>query len=190
MDLRRIKWRRLFRAIHRDLGYIAVALILAYGLSGLAVNHIEDWNPNYSYSTRDVDVGPLPTDSLAAAEAHVVTALGIARADVRGHFHENPRELRVFLDGGQEVRVEFATGRGTYKGLAKRAVFFEVNAMHLNNLKGIWTYVADAFAIALIILALTGLTMMKGDRGLLGRGKWFVAGGLAIPIAFVVYLYT
>ena len=120
----RIKWRRLFRAIHRDLGYIAVALILAYGLSGIAVNHIEDWNPNYTLSTTDVDVGPLPMDSLAAAEAHVIAKLGVPRRDVRGHVQDSVRDFRVFLDGGQEVKVDIATGRGTYTTLAKRRVFF------------------------------------------------------------------
>jgi hypothetical protein len=60
----------------------------------------------------------------------------------------------------------------------------------LNNLKGVWTYVADIFALALMILAITGMTMMKGDRGFMGRGKYFVAAGLAVPVGFIVYLYS
>jgi uncharacterized protein len=68
-------------------------------------------------------------------------------------------------------------------------VLFQVNALHLNQLKGLWTYVADAFAIALMVLATTGMTMMKGDQGLLGRGKWFVGAGLLIPIGFILYMF-
>lgn len=185
-----MKWRKLFRAVHRDVGYVAVALTIAYALSGIAVNHIEDWNPNYRFDERSVDVGPLPAASLAEQEAYVTARLGIARASVRGHFAETLTDLRVFLVDGQEVRVDTRTGRGTYKSLSTRPVFFEVNALHLNNLKGIWTYVADVFAVALMVLAITGLTMMKGDRGLAGRGKYFVAGGLAIPIAAIVYMYS
>ena len=189
MTLRGVKWRKLFRAVHRDLGYVAVALVLAYGLSGLAVNHIEDWNPNYSYDERAVAIGPL-AGSLAEQEAQVIAKLGIPRAAVRGHFQESANDLRVFLVEGQEVRVDPQTGRGTHKGLAKRAVLFEVNALHLNNLKGIWTYVADVFAVALIVLALTGIVMMKGDRGLAGRGKWFVGAGLLVPVGFIIYMYS
>ena len=81
------------------------------------------------------------------------------------------------------------TGRGTYHGIARRNVFFEVNALHLNNLKGLWTYVADIFALAIMVLALTGMTMMKGDRGIAGRGKWFVLAGLTIPVTAVIYMY-
>lgn len=176
--------------VHRDIGYVAVALTLAYGLSGIAVNHIDDWNPNYSYAERSVDIGALPAGSLADQEAYVVAKLGLDPRQVRGHFQETPSELRVFLVEGQEARVDMTTGRGSLKTIAKRAVFFEVNALHLNNLKGIWTYVADIFALALMILALTGMTMMKGDRGFLGRGKYFVGAGLLIPIAFLIYMYS
>jgi hypothetical protein len=82
------------------------------------------------------------------------------------------------------------TGHGTLKTLARRPVLFEVNSLHLNNLKGLWTYVADLFALALMFLAITGMTMMKGDRGLAGRGKWFVGAGLLIPISAIVYIYA
>jgi hypothetical protein len=69
-------------------------------------------------------------------------------------------------------------------------VLFQLNALHLNNLKGAWTYVADGFAVALIFLALTGMTMMKGDRGLFGRGKYFVLAGLAVPVGFIAYVFA
>jgi len=187
--VRHRNWRRWFRAFHRDIGYTAVALILAYGISGIAVNHIEDWNPNYKFERRDVAIGAL-SGSLSEMEGQVVERLRLDRGAVRGHFQETETTLRVFLDEGQEAVVDIHTGRGTLKTLSTRTGLFEVNSLHLNNLKGVWTYVADVFAFALIVLALTGMTMMKGDRGLFGRGKYFVAAGLAIPIGFIVYMYS
>lgn len=181
-------WRRWFRAFHRDIGYAAVALILAYSLSGIAVNHIEDWNPNYSYTEDAFDIGPISGEPAVMAAA-VIERLQIDPRGVRGHFLETTTQLRVFFEEGQEAKVDTTTGRGTLKLLGKRAVLFEVNALHLNNLKGLWTYIADVFAVALIVLAITGMTMMKGDRGFWGRGKYFVGAGLAIPIAAVVYMY-
>jgi len=182
-------WRRWFRAFHRDIGYVAVALTLAYALSGIAVNHIDDWNPNYRYSERTVAIGPL-TGSIPDMANAIVHKLALDPRAVRGHFQETDTQLRVFLDEGQEAKIDITTGRGTLKSLSQRAVFFEVNALHLNNLKGIWTYVADVFAVALIVLALTGVSMMKGDRGFMGRGKYFVLAGLAIPVAGIVYMYS
>jgi hypothetical protein len=185
-----VRWRHLFRVVHRDLGYVFVALVLAYSVSGLAVNHIDDWNPNYTLEERTVDLGPLPAGTYAEQAAHVIAALRLDPQAVRGHFAETDTTLRVYLDDGQEVRLDIPTGRGVIKTLERRAVLFEVNALHLNTLKGVWTYVADLFAVALIVLALTGMLMMKGDRGLLGRGKYFIAAGLSVPIGFVIYLHS
>lgn len=184
-----LSWRRWFRAFHRDIGYVVVALTVAYSLSGIAVNHIDDWNPNYSYGESAIDIGALPA-GLAEREAYVIAKLDLARAEVRGHFQESETDFRVFLDEGQEVRVDTRTGRGTYKRITRRAVFFQVNALHLNNLKGAWTYIADAFALCLLVLAITGVSMMKGDRGFLGRGKYFVGAGLLVPIGALIYMYS
>ena len=185
-----IMWRKWLRVLHRDVGYVAVALIIAYGVSGLAVNHIEDWNPSYTFAERGFDIGPLPAGEPAVMADAVIDRLRLDRASVRGHFLETARELRVFLTDGQEARLDVTTGKGKLKLVARRPVLFQLNALHLNNLKGAWTYVADAFAVALIILALTGMTMMKGDRGLLGRGKYFVLAGLAVPVGFIAYAFA
>ncbi|ACY18216.1 PepSY-associated TM helix domain-containing protein [Haliangium ochraceum] len=185
-----MRWRQWTRALHRDIGYATTALVIAYSLSGLAVNHIDDWNPSYRMRDLPVAIGPVPPGSGAEQQAHVVAALNIAPGEVRGHFRESENRFRVFLDEGQEVRVDLDTGAGVMKRIDPRPVLFEVNALHLNNLKGIWTWIADLFAIALLLLAITGLLMNKGRRGLLGRGKWFVGAGLLVPIAFVFYLHA
>ena len=185
-----MSWRQRIRALHRDIGYAAAALTIAYALSGLAVNHIEDWNPSYVFRETPIDIRPVPAGSFSDMQAHVVAALGLPAAEVRGHFMETETLLRVFLVEGQEARVDVRTGRGMLKRVHTRPVLYEVNALHLNNLKGIWTWVADVFALALLTLAITGLLMHKGRLGLAGRGMWFVGAGLAVPVAFVVYLYS
>ncbi len=183
-------WRKWFRALHRDVGYVAVALTLAYGLSGLAVNHMGAWNPNYRFSEASFDLGPVPPGTPDEQARFVIDRLRLDPRAVRGHFLETTTDLRVFLDQGQEARLDTTTGQGQLKTITRRAVLFEVNALHLNTLKGVWTYVADLFAVALMFLAVTGSLMMKGDRGLAGRGKWFVGTGLLIPVGFVVYMYA
>lgn len=184
-----MRWRHLFRVLHRDIGYTAVALTLAYGLSGIAVNHIQDWNPSYTFAEREIDIGPLPAP-LDEQEAFVVKRLDLDPSSVRGRFLETDTKLHVFLTEGQEAVLDTRTGHGTLKTIARRPVFFQVNSLHLNNLKGVWTWVADIFALALMVLAVTGMVMMKGDRGLAGRGKYFVGAGLAIPVGFLIYLYS
>ncbi|MCP4447044.1 MAG: hypothetical protein GY811_17105 [Myxococcales bacterium] len=186
----KIRWRKLFRTLHRDIGYAVAALTLAYCISGIAVNHIDDWNPNYTFVNTRIDVGGLPVGDYQAMQDHVVTVLELNPKSVKGHFMETETLFRVFLTNTEEVSVNVETGRGLFKQVKTRAVLYELNALHLNSIKGIWTWVADIFALMLIILVLTGLFMMKGKRGIAGRGKWFVGAGLAIPVVFIWYTVT
>lgn len=183
------KWRKTFRVVHRDMGYVTAALVLAYSISGIAVNHAEDWNPNYSIEETAIDIGPLPNESFDAMEAHVVTALDLDPKAVRGRLMDTETVFRLYLPEGSEVRVDIRDGKGTMKMVSTRFFLYEVNALHLNSIKGIWTWVADLFAIALILLTITGIFIHKGRQGLAGRGKWFVGAGLLIPVVFIGHMY-
>jgi hypothetical protein len=70
-----------------------------------------------------------------------------------------------------------------------RSVFRETNYLHLNVPKKVWTYIADIFAAALIYLAVTGIFMIEGEKGIKGRGKWLVGFGLLIPLTFLFVYY-
>lgn len=183
------KWRKTFRVVHRDIGYATAALVIAYCISGLAVNHAEDWNPNYDIEETAVDIGPLPGDSYDAMEAHVVEALDLDPAAVRGRLMDTETVFRLYLPEGSEVRVDIRDGKGTMKMVRTRFFLYEVNALHLNSIKGIWTWVADLFAIALLVLTITGIFIHKGRQGIAGRGKWFLGAGLLIPVVFIAHMY-
>ena len=48
-----MKWlRRWSRILHRDIGYFFIGASLIYGISGIALNHLNDWNPNYSVNLK------------------------------------------------------------------------------------------------------------------------------------------
>lgn len=179
-------WFRLNRNVHRDVGYLVCVVTLLYAVSGLAVNHVEDWNPNYAIETGTVYVGPVSVADLEAAERHIVTALALDPAEVRGRHHVSPRELKVFLVEGGEVVVDPETGQGTIERVTPRPVLFDANALHLNRLKGVWTFVADLYALLLLYLAAGGIFMLRGKTGLAGRGKWLVAAGAAVPVLFLM----
>ena len=53
---RRFKWRRWNNVLHRDLGYFCVALTVIYAISGVAVNHIHHWNPNYRFERIEANI--------------------------------------------------------------------------------------------------------------------------------------
>lgn len=183
-------WRQTLRAIHRDAGYVAAPLTILFALSGIAVNHIDAWNPSYARTTEPLALGPLTGADVASLEREVVARAGIDPSEVTGRRRSSPQKFTVFLQEGGEATVDPTTGGGTLLRVTPRTGLFEANVLHLNHLKGVWTYVSDAFAVVLVFFAVSGLVLNQGRTGLEGRGKWFLAGGLAIPVAFVAVYHA
>ena len=72
------------------------------------------------------------------------------------------------------------------EGQTPRLLLRVANWLHLNRGKQAWTYVADAYAVLLLYLAASGLFMLPGRKGLLGRGGLIALAGAAVPIVYVV----
>lgn len=179
-------WRKTLRSLHRDTGYLVVGLVVAYAVSGIAVDHIEEWNPNRVVTWTELSLGKVTGESAEARVATVVERLDLEPSQIRSHLMASATELRLFLVSGGQITVDVATGLGGMKTVVERPVLRQVNALHLNDLKGAWTWVADAFALALIFLAISGAIMLRGDQGFRGRGKWLVGLGLLVPIVALI----
>ncbi len=181
-----MKLRKIVRVVHRDLGYLSVVLLIIYSVSGIAVNHVADWNPNYIIEKTEVSftLNEDTTMTQAQMEAYVISELGI-RDSVQNRFRENISTIDLFFDG-KTIVADLKTGIAKIEQVNDRAVIKETNFLHLNKPKKLWTYVADAFAIALCFLGITGLFILKGKNGLAGRGKYFLIVGALIPIVFLI----
>lgn len=180
------------RAVHRDVGYVAVGLTFVYALSGLAVNHLTDWkdgDASFSSYTREVDVAPLPApsgdsekDDHAIADA-VRKKLGIVQ-EPREVYRLDATKIDVTFDK-RTVHIDVAAQRAVDEGQKPRFFLRAANWLHLNRGKKQWTYVADAYAAGLLLLALSGIFMIPGKKGLVGRGAVLVGIGIAIPVLYV-----
>jgi hypothetical protein len=177
-----LRWRPLLRAIHRDVGYTAVGLTFVYALSGIAVNHIAQWDPNFRDTTAVHDLGPLPADDQEAAQ-QVSAKLGVAEAP-REVYREGD-ELEVLFEH-RTLHVNTASGHVVDEQQQPRFFLRAANWLHLNRGKKAWTYFADSYAAGLLLLATSGLFMIPGRKGLFGRGLFFVAAGIAAPIVYLL----
>lgn len=180
---RRLKLRPWVRAIHRDLGYLAVGLTVVYAVSGLALNHLADWDPNFVTTTRTVPwATALPAGDAEAATA-VQTAFGLddAPTDV---FRLSATEAQ-FTFPGRTIQVDTTRGSAIEKAQEPRFFLRVANWLHLNRGKSAWIYFADGYAIALLVLAGTGLAMIPGRKGFFWRGLLLSAAGAAIPILYL-----
>jgi hypothetical protein len=182
---RRLSVRGVLRAVHRDLGHLAVGLTVVYALSGLAVNHVADWDPSFRNHEATHELGgPIPGDDAAIAAA-VAAKLGV-KGTPRDVYRAGPDRLDVVFDR-RTLHVTPSTGRVFDEGQSPRPLLRVANWLHLNRGKKAWTLVADAYATGLLMLAVSGMFMLAGRKGLLGRGGLFVVLGAAIPIAYVAW---
>ena len=178
------KWSRI---LHRDIGYFFIGTTLIYGISGIALNHLSDWNPNYS-----VEVNYFTTNLNLAKSSNIkpnVLKLLDAidkRNNYKKHYYPNQDQLKVFLKGGSSVVVNIKSGKVRAEYLKKRPVFYESNYLHYNPNR-FWTWFSDAFAAALILFAISSFFMVKGKHGITGLGGIYTILGIIIPLVFLWY---
>ena len=168
------------------MGYFCVALTVIYAVSGLAVNHMEDWNPNYRIERIRQEFAPVPVGGKDEMVAAIVDRLGLP-TDYVDSFRPRPEMVEIFYDG-YTVTAHAERGVATWETRTERKVLYDLNFLHLNYGKGIWSWFADLYALALIVLACTGIFVLRGRQGITGRGKWFMGAGLAIPLLLLFFL--
>jgi uncharacterized protein len=179
------KWNRI---LHRDFGYFFFGLTIIYCLSGIALNHKKDWNPNYSITYKDISISE-NIDKTTINEKWVKDLL--LTYDEQDHykkyFFPDSKTLRIFIDNGS-VSINIESKKGYIEKISRRPFFFEVNFLHYNPGKW-WTWFSDIFCGGMIIIAITGLFIIaKSKTSLSRRGVWFIIAGLIVPVLALILL--
>ena len=181
-----LKWRKWFRIIHRDFGYLFFGMTIIYAISGIAINHINDWNPNYVITTKEIKFD-MPAKVDKAEVMKLLKSIDEENNYKNFYFPGNNR-VKIFLQDGSII-ANLTSGEALMEKVKRRPILREMNYLHYNPIKW-FTWFSDLFAGALILLAITGLFLLKGKKGITGRGAWLTALGIIIPIAFlIIYFY-
>ena len=130
-------------------------------------------------------IAPIEATERAEMIREALSKLAIGEQP-RNAFRPNPATLQLFFKA-RTYSVDLPTGNVIVEQANPRPVLFEMNQMHLNAPRRFWTVVADVYAIALIVLAITGMFVLKGRLGITGRGAWLTTGGVLLPVAYWVY---
>lgn len=184
-----MKWRKWNNIVHRDLGYLCFGLTIIYVISGVAVNHIDSWNPTYALERSTV---PVEIKSLDPSDDEAITVSVLHQLNEQGTlkniFRFDPHTLKIFVVHNN-ITVDLQNGLVHQEKSRKRPLLYQANFLHLNHAKKMWTWFADFYALALGFLAITGLFVLRGKKGFSGRGKWLVGAGTLLPI-FFIWLYS
>lgn len=181
----RKRWRAWLRSFHRDIGYLAVGLTFVYAISGIAINHIDDWNPNFVTGERTHELtGPIPKGE-AEATREVLRQLDIdATPKLDDFYMASDTELEITLNR-RTLQVDLDTMTVVDRYEKPRFFLRVANWLHYNRGKKAWTAIADFYAFFLLFLAVSGAFMLKGRKGLIGRGGIMIAIGVAVPVVYV-----
>ena len=176
------------RTIHRDLSFFFSGMVLIYAISGLVMNHRDAINPHYSVSLTEMQMDNLPSQAEfnRAKVEELMHKAGVSEAYTK-HYFPKPGHLKVFLKGGSSLQANIVTGHVVYESLARRPLISTMTTLHYNPGKW-WTWFGDAFALSLVIITLTGIFMLKGKKGLWGRGCIELLVGMLIPVLLILFI--
>lgn len=182
--------RRWNNVLHRDIGYLCVGMTIIYAISGIVLNHFKSGDfqhPDYGKSYTDLQV-PTPAGGVAD-KTYVMSVLDrVGKRDEYKSHIAGEGYVQIFLKKGF-VYVDLVTGEAQMERKTTRYFIKEMNLLHYNNIKKLYTWFSDLYAVCLIILAITGLFVLRGRNGILGRGAWLTAIGIILPALFLIF-YT
>ena len=179
--------RKWSRAVHRDLSFFFAGVIIIYAVSGICLNHKRDFNSNYSLKRYDIVMdGHFP---MKAADTDRECLLSFVsqlpeRESYTRHSATGETGVKIFFKGGSSLDIDLADGTAVYEKLRKRPVLGAFSRLHYNPSRW-WTWFSDIFAVSLVLITVTGIIMLKGPKGLWGRGGIELIAGIIIPLLFI-----
>lgn len=184
-----MRWRKWNNIIHRDLGYLCFGLTIIYVISGIAVNHINIWNPSYKIERLKTTITPIPTGTQLGLQTvrDILNEVGETGL-YKNSFRPDRETLQIFVEGNT-LTINLAKGEVLQEKVMARPVLRQMNFLHLNHPKKLWSWFADLYAVCLGALAITGLFVLKGKKGITGRGAWLTGTGIMIPFIFLWLYY-
>lgn len=180
-----MKIRKLLRILHRDLGYFIVGMTIVYALSGIFLNHRHDFNPNYKIFIEDFTADVSDITKFTDAEVRAIVASVNDDLVYKKHYLNNEGYIKVFIASGEMV-FHPKTGEGRMQYLQRRPLIFSLNQLHKASIGTVWKWVSDIMAIILLFVAISGLFLLKGKRGLRRWGWWLTIAGIVVPLIFAL----
>ena len=179
--------RKGSRAIHRELSFFFAGVVMIYAISGLVMNHKKDFNSDYIVKQHQITIdGSFPKNKNDFTKEYVLSLLEPIneKSNYTQHYFLDDNQMKVFIKGGSSLVVNINTGGAVYESFKKRQIISSFNRLHYNPNRW-WTVFADIFAVALMIITITGVIMIKGHKGLWGRGGIELLLGIIIPLLFI-----
>lgn len=175
------------RAIHRDLGYFYVGLIISFAVSGIMMNHRNQWHPEkYVIEKSYFNVPPLDESKINDSTVQeLVKANGITDKFRRQSVKRG--ELRISLEK-TDIDIDIKTGKAEVTSFINTPVISQIMKLHKNT-SDWWIYYGDIFGLSLITIAITGTMLLAKSKYSFKRRGWKLAlAGVVFPLLVLFLL--
>lgn len=175
------------RAIHRDLGYFYVGLIISFAVSGIMMNHRNQWHPEkYVIEKSYFNVPPLDESQINDSTVQeLVKANGIKDKFRRQSIKKG--ELRISLEK-TDIDIDIKTGKAEVTSFINTPVISQIMKLHKNT-SDWWIYYGDIFGLSLITIAITGTMLLAKSKYSFKRRGWKLAlAGVVFPLLVLFLL--
>ncbi len=187
-----MKWRKLNRIIHRDFGYFFFGMTIIYSISGIVLNHRKPGG-DASIVRRSQILEASPVSRENFDKTYIFEFLEeqeIPVSEYKNFYFPDENTVMIYLKNGH-IEYELTSGQAEVIIIRKRPVLIAFNFLHYNKPKKLWTWFSDIYAVSLILISITGLFIIRGKKGIKGRGAFLVSVGILIPLVFLFfYLWT
>lgn len=184
--------RKINILVHRYLGYFFFGLTIVYCVSGFALNHLDDWNPNYVLNNNKIEIKPIKNkEEISELEIREILYKFNIYSDFKKNnvFYPSEDTIQIILKKDEKVIINIEDNTANHEFVSRRPLFHALNFLHRNNIKKSWTYYADFYAVSLFLIAISGMFMKKGKEGIWGKGGLIALTGIIAPLTFILLYY-
>ena len=175
------------RNLHRDLGYFYIGLIISFALSGILMNHRDQFHAEkYNVETKNIEVKLPNKEAISEDFAKNI----IKQFDVADTYRKHKikgETLRISFKN-TDVEVDLNTGKGELTTYNKTPIISQMIKLHKST-SNWWIYYGDIFGLSLITIAITGSIMIPaGKFSFKNRGWKLALAGVIIPLIVLFFI--
>ena len=180
--------RNFFRRWHRDIAYFYVGLIIAFSISGIALNHRTSFNSRQYVAQAEDFTFQLPQDEELITEEYIKgirPQIGIEN-NYRT-FRIRDGALRILYEDAQ-AEIDVKSGVGEKEWLKRRLLLGDMADLHQTTNKW-WIWYSDIFGVGMLLIATSGMFIAGGKQSFRKRGWILAAIGLIFPLIFLLLIF-
>mgnify|MGYP000007484475 CR=1 FL=1 len=176
------------RALHRDLGYLYIGLIISFAFSGILMNHRKFWEPEkFTVEKYSIAVILPQKEKLNDTYAKELTKL-LSIDDVLKYNEVKDGKYNLYYNN-HNVSISLNKHSGEVIHFYKTPLISQMMQLHKST-SNWWIYYGDIFGISLITIAITGAIMIpSGKFSFKNRGWKLALLGIIFPLV-VLFLLT